>query len=560
VEAAQAVKEMPILVITGNPPYSGHSKNKGEWITSKISTYREGFPELSKPAQGKWLQDDYVKFIRFAQWKMESVEEGVVAVITNHSWLDNPTFKGMRKSLIESFDEVSILDLHGSLKRMERAPDGSKDENVFDIEQGVAISIFTKKSSIEKRIRHGEVWGMRLSKYNSLASNDLGGVDWTELNPSSPDWLLKPQDLAAASAYRELLSVREIFGRLGDPAPGFVTTHDQFAISFSPEEAKRKIQRFLATEDEAAARRIFRLCSQSQWSYQRAKDELPAIDLEQELTRVLYRPFDHRWTVWDRNVAVHRRERAMRTLREGGLALVTSRLTKGENFRHVQVSEEPVEAICMSPLTSNNGFAFPLYVDGIETFSSDFRDFIDDRYSLHYSPQEIFGYIYAVLHAPTYRARYDAFLRLDFPRIPFPGERSHFEALSALGWELVQAHLLKALPQTGARLGDYFGKGDHVVEAVRYSPEERTVWINKAQGFANVSQEVWDFHIGGYQVLEKYLRSRKGRTLSLDEQTHVGEVAEALAFTIAQMARIDEAYLAAFPTVDNSAQEVAAGD
>jgi predicted helicase len=180
-----------------------------------------------------------------------------------------------------------------------------------------------------------------------------------------------------------------------------------------------------------------------------------------------------------------------------------------------------------------------------ENLSPDFRAFLDARYEHHYTPEEIFGYVYAVLHAPTYRTRYVEFLRIDFPRVPFPESAKDFEKLSKLGWALVQAHLFRELPRQG--LATYRGKGDHTVDAVRYSPEERAIWINKTQFFKPVPQAVWDFHIGGYQVLDKYLKSRKGRKLSLDEINHVAAVADSLVFTIKQMAKIDEAYRAAFP-------------
>ncbi|HUG81424.1 MAG TPA: type ISP restriction/modification enzyme [Bryobacterales bacterium] len=184
-----------------------------------------------------------------------------------------------------------------------------------------------------------------------------------------------------------------------------------------------------------------------------------------------------------------------------------------------------------------------------ENISTAFRDFIDAYYEYHYTPEEILGYIYAVLHAPTYRERYSEFLRSDFPRVPFPESAENFEALSELGWELVQAHLLRELPRNG--LANYHGKGDHTVEAMRYSPDEEAVWINKTQCFRPVPRDVWEFRIGGYPVLDKYLKSRKGRTLTLDEITHVASVADSLAFTIAQMARIDKVYRAAFPDGDN---------
>ncbi len=563
VEAAQTVKESPILVITGNPPYSGHSKNKGPWITAQIAKYREGFPELSKPAQGKWLQDDYVKFIRFAQMKMdggeyeyvndrgnvesikmEGIDRGVVAIITNHSYLDNPTFKGMRKSLMATFNQIYILDLHGNAKKKERAPDGSEDQNVFDIEQGVAISIFIKKRDLERNIWHSELWGKRLAKYQAAAQNTMPTIAWTRIEPGAPDWLFIPQDAERGRQYREFWNVPAIFAAIGDPAPGFLTTQDEFAISFTRGEAAQKIAKFLAAPNEREARLLFRLCSQDQWSFHRAKSELPHVNLDQSIVEVTYRPFDDRWTVWNRNVAVHRRERVNKHLFDENIALLTTRITKDE--ASFFVSSRP--AAHKSSSTYDISYLFPLYLnDGVyrEALSAEFRAFIDAFYDHHYTPEEIFGYIYAVLYAPTYRTRYAEFLRIDFPHIPFPETRVSFEALSKLGWALVQAHLLRELPRRG--LAGYFGKGDHTVEAVRYSPEEEAVWINKTQCFKPVPQAVWDFYIGGYQVLEKYLKSRKGRVLSLDEINHVAAIADSLAFTIDQMTQIDKAYRDAFP-------------
>jgi predicted helicase len=560
VEAAQRVKEQPILVITGNPPYSGHSKNKGKWISAEIAKYREGFPELSKPAQGKWLQDDYVKFIRFAQFKMETVREGVVGIITNHSWLDNPTFRGMRKSLTETFHQIYVLDLHGDSKKKERAPDGGEDKNVFDIEQGVAISLFVKGDDLERGVWHGELWGERLAKYRAVAESNLESIAWTKVDLHSHDWLFKPHDVELGRVYRTYWSISERFSPVGDPAPGFVTTHDNFAISFTADEARAKISRFLSTASESEARSFWRLCSQNQWSYERAMNELPAIDLGDATVQVLYQPFDTRWTIWDRNVAVHRRERVTKHLFSSNLSLnLIRKMDIGGGWSHVLISEKPISHHAVSSKEVN--FMFPLrlyseFENGIgvgspeENLSFDFRSFIDSRYEHQYAAEEILGYIYAVLHAPTYRARYAEFLRIDFPRVPFPEAADDFEALSELGWALVEAHLLRARPRAG--LAKYQGKGDHEVEKVRYAAEEQALWINKTQSFRPVPEAVWEFHIGGYQVLDKYLKSRKGRKLSLDEIDHIAAVADCLSFTIKQMAKIDKAYVAAFKTGDKS--------
>jgi predicted helicase len=232
------------------------------------------------------------------------------------------------------------------------------------------------------------------------------------------------------------------------------------------------------------------------------------------------------------------------------LCLLVPRQIGIATWRHAFVATTPAESCLVSSDTKSQNYVFPARTskaaaNSQENFSADFRAFIDSRYEHHYTPEEILGYIYAVLHAPTYCARYVGFLRIDFPSVPFPDLADDFETLSGLGWALVQAHLLRELPRQG--LATYHGKGGHTVEAVRYSPEEQAIAINQSQFFKPVPQAAWDFHIGGYQVLDKYLKSRKGRVLTLDEINHVSAIADSLAFTIEQMARIGEAYRAAFP-------------
>jgi predicted helicase len=473
-----------------------------------------------------------------------------VGVITNHRWLENPTFKGMRKSLLSTFDQIYVIDLHGNSRSKERLADGTKDENVFDIEQGVAISLFVRAPRLEKAVYRSDVWGRRIKKYQEIATATKETMNWTRVHPGPPDWLFKLEDLEVGTEYRKFFSIPEILGRLGDPAPGIVTTHDQFAVSFTPKEARKKVRALMATESEAEARRSWKLCSQNQWNYERAKNELKQIDIFEATMPILYQPFDNRWTIWDRNVVVHRRERVTKHMRSAhNIAVnVIRKMDISGVWSHILVSELPINHHAVSSKEVN--FTFPLWIDELDTgraenFTPKFRLFVDSQYDRHYTPEEILGYIYAVLHSPAYRARYAEFLRKDFPRVPFPESADAFEALSGLGWALVQAHLLREVPRRG--LADYRGRGDHRVEAVRYAPAEQAVHINKTQSFAPMPQDVWEFRIGGYQVLDKYLKSRKGRALSLDETGHIAAVADALAFTIEQMARIDQAYRAAFP-------------
>lgn len=556
VKGAQAVKDKPILVITGNPPYSGHSKNKGAWISAAIDGYKYTVEtdadgkETKKPLgerNPKYLQDDYVKFIRFAQLKMDEVDEGIVGIITNHSWLDNPTFRGMRQSLMRSFDQIYVLDLHGNAKKKEKTPDGGKDENVFDIEQGVAISVFVKMAGLPKGVWHGDVWGGRLSKYAHLAACDLSTSDLSPLTTTPPAALFIPQPAdgfdQGAWSLTDILPVQ---------STGMKTHRDDFAITFNKSEAALRLGELLDKNVESKAiLSRYRLRETSSWSLDSARAKLSSLDDPNIIiSQCYYRPFDWRVSLYGPFLMDRpRKELADHVAGKDNLVLICPRQTK--NDWDIGITDSVPDHKSISDY--DTGYAFPMNLDPgpnrTENISPAFRDYLDAHYGEHYDPEQILGYIYAVLHAPTYRTRYAEFLRIDFPRIPFAETPEQFEALSALGWDLIQTHLLKTVPRSSPRLGDYVGKGDHTVESVIYSPDESTVWINpkRTQGFASVPQAVWDFHIGGYQVIDKYLKSRKGRTLNLDEQTHVGNIAEILNFTIAQMARIDTAYLAAFP-------------
>ena len=314
----EAKRRGRFTVVMGNPPYAGHSANKGPWIAGLIGDYKKGFPGLRRPGQAKWLSDDYVKFIRYGQHLLSQAGAGILGLITNHSYLDNPTFRGMRNSLIGSFDRIRLLDLHGNSKKREKTPSGDSDDNVFDIQQGVAIGLFVRTPSDveDESIGHADLWGRRDansdSKYDWLTSNDASQTSWQPLAPKADLYLFVPRDEALLDEYMALWSLPAIFSLNGSPAPGIVTTHDQFAISWTRDDMVSKIDRFLATASEEEARSVWRLCSQNQWQYARAKEELADGHWKHRIVPVLYRPFDVRFTVYDRNVAVHRRDRVMR--------------------------------------------------------------------------------------------------------------------------------------------------------------------------------------------------------------------------------------------------------
>ncbi len=570
-------KANQILVVLGNPPFAGHSSNKGQWITTLIETYKDGCPELKKPGQAKWLSDDYVKFMRFAQWHIEQVGYGIMAFITNHSYLDNPTFRGMRRSLLQSFDDIYILDLHGNRKKQEQAPDGSKDENVFDIQQGVAISIFVKWRDFASfaTVHHADLWGLRevyrfdthgqaaLSdgKYVWLAEHNLASTQWIVFNPQAPFYLFSPQESRYSAEYQTGWSVTDIFRPNGDPAPGVVTCHDQFAISWTQNEACAKIERFLSTETEEEARQLFRLCSQNQWQYHIAKSQLQQNAWHQDITEILYRPFDRRWTIFNRYVAVHRRERVMRhMLDRTNIGLAIGRAG------HVIDQDEWDIAFCTRYITDFNLYRrggnnlFPLFLyDNTATSTRKANlavNFIVDcaerlgikwipnghgDFQHTFGPEDIFTYMYALFYSPTYRNRYAPFLKIDFPRLPLTSNVALFRVLCSLGDRLVSLHLME---QHTHPISAFPIPGINNVVEVCYKTQSQDkdkgqVWINATQYFDGVPSEAWNFSIGGYQMCKKWLKDRKGHKLSGDEVAHYQQIVAILVETSNLMHEID---------------------
>lgn len=597
-QAANVVKhDMPVMVVLGNPPYSGHSTNVGDWIKSLIDDYKQGFPDLHKPAQTKWLQDDYVKFIRFAQWRITRTGEGILAFITNNGYLDNPTFKGMRKRLMEDFDTIYILNLHGNTKKKERSPDGSAEENVFDIQQGVAIGLFVRtKRAIGTlaKVYYADVWGDRKSKYAFLASTEVESTDWVEVAPGMPTYLFKPQSAEVKQEYELGWKLQAAMGENGDPAPGIVTTQDEFAISWSVADAKAKVCQLLATANEQEARAMWRLCTQNQWQYARAKAALSSGSWEADVCPILYRPFDLRWTVYNSHVAVHRRERVMRHMRAGSnLALCISRGFEIQTgYEHVFCSDAIIQHHTVSIKEVN--FLFPLYLyadknkpglfDGNmgvvferrANFSEAFIAHATSQTGLKYTgdgrggssisfgPEDLFHYIYAALHSPTYRKRYKDFLKADFARIPTTSDVNLFRELVSSGAELVDLHLLRLPGSSGVggnggaailvapgQQGVSFPKaGTSVVDKIAYvapqAHEPGRVVINSTQYFAGVEPQTWEARIGGYQPLDKWLKDRKGRKLDSNDVLHYMRMVIALRETQRIMGEID-ALIPAWP-------------
>jgi len=581
---ANAVKsEKPVMVVLGNPPYSGHSANKSEWIEDLMRGNDGGkccanyFMVDGEPLgerNPKWLNDDYVKFIRFAQWRIEQTGEGIIGFITNHAWLDNPTFRGMRQSLLDSFDEIYVLDLHGNARKKERAPDGGRDENVFDIQQGVAISLFVKKRAKKKKqqqraqVYHADLWGERRAgqdggKFGWLEENDVKTTQWAVLAPKAPFYLFVPQENAMAGEYEQGWKVTDIFPVNG---VGTTTARDNMVIDFEREPLLQRAALFRDSKDSDAA-----LCEQlgismkKGWNIAKARENLrDERDLSGYVRPILYRPFDERLIFYHDSLV-------WRTVRQ-----VMRHMTGGKNIGLIfprRTLADGTPAFCTRSILDKRGahswaetisYLAPLYLyptpgeasknetKPVPNLNPEFIAALEQCLGLaftpgkkaarKFTPEDIFHYTYAVLHSPAYRSRYADFLKRDFPRIPLPESVNTFRALAKLGAKLAALHLMETRPLKAHQPTFPVSGGDHI-EKIRYTPQPTgRVWINKMQYFEPVPPEVWNFTIGGYQPAQKWLKDRKGRKLCFEELVHYLRLCATLAQTRRLMATIDDTF------------------
>ena len=568
--AGKVKKEQPILVILGNPPYSGHSANKGEWIdlllkkgyTQKNGIKDDGYYRVDgKPLQEKqtkWLQDDYVKFIRFGQWKIDQAGEGVLGFITNHSYLDNPTFRGMRESLMNSFNEIYLLDLHGNSLKKEKCPDGSKDENVFDIRQGTAIALFIKNRNNDKnrKVFHSELWGIRKGKYDWLTNNDTTTTKWQEIAPKSESYFFVPRDEKLLELYEKSLKITDIFPV---NSVGVVTARDKFAIDFDKNVLKRRITMFRnQSMPDELIKQTFKLKDTSTFKLRKSRETLSKDkNWEQYFSEILYRPFDKRYIYYTDIVVERPLLKVMQHMIRDNFGLILPKRVETKiPWSHVLCANVLVEHVTVSLKTID--YIFPLYLypdpDQNDLFShlkeskerkpninEKIFSALSETYKTKPKPEDIFYYIYAVFYSNTYRSKYAEFLKTDFPRVPFTKDNRLFKKLAEYGKHLADLHLMRS-PELDSPVVKFQGTGDKRVDKIKYDKKGERVYINKDQYFEGLKENIWEYRIGGYQVCDKWLKDRKERILSLDDVKHYCKVATAVEHTINIQKSIDGVY------------------
>jgi len=553
--AGEVKKQTPILVILGNPPYSGHSANKRPWISREIKEYYKVDGKDLGEKNPKWLQDDYVKFIRFAQWKIDQAGEGVLGFITNHSYLDNPTFRGMRRSLMNSFDHIYILDLHGNAKKKEKCPDGSKDENVFDIQQGVAIALAIKKKGLKKKILHRDLWGLREIKYEWLENNHIKSTKWKKLAPKSEFYFFVPRDEKLLGRYQKYTKITDIFPI---NSVGVVTSRDKFAIATDKEDLKNRIRMFRNENiPDSNLKQAFGLKDNTSWKVKDARKKIrEEKNWEKRIIPILYRPFDRQWIFYNDAVVERTRKDVMRHMMYDNLALITSRQAQS-GFRHVLVTKQ-IASLNSTGIAGRygSGYVFPLYLYPEEDLYNNnnnktyqrqanieprVSEALKKTYGRKPKPEQILYYIYAVLYSNIYRGKYAEFLKSDFPRIPFCRDYELFTKMSKSGKNLVDLHLMKS-KKLDKPIAKFEGNGDNLVTKVVYDEKQKLVYINPTRHFGPVSGVLWEYQVGGYQVMSKYLKDRKGSRLSLGNIKHYCRIATVIKETITVQKKTDKIY------------------
>jgi len=580
--AKRVKRDMPLMIILGNPPYAGESQNKD---TLADDLLRGIDPETGQATHNyfqvdgqplaernpKWLNNDYVKFIRYAQWQIERTGYGILAFITDNSYLDSPTFRGMRQSLLDSFDDLYLLNLHGNAKKKETAPGGGPDKNVFEIQQGVAIGIFVRKPhglSETKRVFYEDLWGKRDDKFHWLAANELSTTKWNRLEPRSGSYFLVPTAKGLGEEYEAWWSLADIFPV---SSVGIVTARDKLTIGFTADEVSRTVRDFAGLPEDIARKKYNLGKDVRDWKVHLAQEDLRKSGCDpQNVVPILYRPFDLRYTFYTAKtrgfICMPRPEVMSHMLRSDNVALLTTRQTKDDWVCFA------TRYICGHKASSRYDISsiFPLYLypklkggpflldetttrkpNVDERFVREFEaklslNFVPNKpgnLETTFGPEDLLYYAYGIFYSPGYRSRYAEFLKRDFPRLPLTTDRKLFLGLCRLGRKVASLHLGRI---HGVKLPRFPVPGTNLVENIHYTEpgqgsEEGRVWFNRTQYFEGVPPATWAFRIGGYQICKKWLSDRKERFLRLKDLEDYRAIVANIEETRSIMDEIDSA-------------------
>lgn len=530
--AAEVKHEKPVMVILGNPPWSGVSSNETIFANGLVAKYKVEPGGKEKLRERKhWLNDDYVKFIAFAESMIDKTGTGLVGMITNNGYLDNPTFRGMRWHLASTFDKIYVLDLHGSVWKLDRTADGSQDQNVFDIEQGVAIILAVKNgegSGSLAKVFHASITGSRQEKFDYL---DRGEVAWSEV-PLHSRMYFTPKDFTGNEEYSAGVALTDLMPVRSNAA---ASAKDHINYAFTPDELRERIE-YIRDHNEDDIRIRFGVKDSRDWKVRTAKSDIAFNYKPDSVTEFLYRPFDIRYTFYSgnsRGIYSSPQRAVLQHLTGSNVALMFNRKVEQKRaWSDVLATRLKAQYHTLS-IKETNSIA-PLYVydemgTPVPNLAQGPLDRLTANLASEFTPLDIFDYIYATLHSPSYRREYDHLLKDDFPRVPVIVDDDEFRRLVPFGQQLRELHTMQStlLDQLTTT---YPVSGTDIVEQVVFN--DGVVRINETQYFGDVSETAWSLYVGGYAPAQKWLKDRLGQRLSGHDLSHYQRVLIALTETV----------------------------
>lgn len=575
-EANAIKRDAPVMVVMGNPPYSVSSNNKGEWIQDLIADYKKNLNEKKIN-----LDDDYIKFIRYGQHYIEKNGEGVLAFITNNSFVNGITHRQMRKSLMQTFDKIYILDLNGfsKLKNGDLV-----DENVFDIMQGVSINIFVKTSnSNEKLLKYKSITGKKSEKYKFLDSNSINTVDWEDIETEEPYYFFSPRDFKNKNVYEQSFELKSMFKVSNS---GIKTDRDSLFYDDNKDVIRDRFYNLLNEDFDTNFAKKFNV--KDSGSYKITSVIKDKTYNEKNISACTYRPFEDKFIYYTQGIISRPAYKVIKHIENhDNQCLVIGRQGQVIGNMPWNLVFTTDKLVDYNVFYRGGGYVFPLYQypdseekdnqtelleienNGIPTRTPNLDleivaniakavslIFTNEKSDTDgtFAPIDILDYIYAVLHSSVYRETYKEFLKIDFPRIPYPNDADNFWQLVELGRELRQIHLLKS-PRLVSHIKTlnlrYPIDGDNSVTRkltatsgdFEHDNNDETigkVWINDNQHFTNVPLMAWEFYIGGYQPAQKWLKDRRDRMLDHKDIQHYINIIASLSLTIELMQQIDK--------------------
>lgn len=537
----------PIKVVIGNPPWLSTSSNPYD-----ISSYKKETDGVTDLGEKKHLlNDDYVKFFHFAEQIIGKDDGGILAFVSNNGYLENPTFRGMRGSLLRTFDKIWIVNLHGSANKQETTPDGGKDENIFDIKVGVSLFIGVKKTDSKEwaNVYYTDLWGTKDYKLNTL---EKGGLDFTELTIDSKMAYFVPFGSDDKEYYDGGVSITELFPT---NVTGVQSGKDKVALAPTRYELVRRMDIVKHSTTDEEIMELWGKFTAGQ-SAEKIKNDVLSDGV---ITQISYRPFDLRWTYYSgKSSGWLHRPREKSTM---GHLLAKTTSPIGENIGLVfgRTSRPYFSPFVSKKIIAHRLFSAkceityvaPLYLvstdeSGVEIWKDNIDEMAYNKLTQYLlekpSPIEVFDYVYGILHDPIYAEQYEQYLCRDFPRVPIINDKNIenedgaffvstnlFYEYVSIGSKLRKLHLMESKYPIELTLEPNTSE-DMEIGAIKY--KKGVLQLNDNKQILGIPKEVWDYKIGGYKVLDKWFKEHKGDTLTIDSFTHIENIVGVLEETI----------------------------